>query len=85
VSLTAAVYRPRNPQSSDYYRCEDDCFETFVQIDDEHFSRQFGFWRPYVEQVIYRYLDCDNLHNGFALKNADYKRHTSLQFQIENP
>ncbi len=24
-------------------------------------SRQYGFWRPYVEQVIYRYLDCGNL------------------------
>lgn len=23
---------------------------------DDHFSRQYGFWRPYVEQVIYRYL-----------------------------
>ena len=61
-----AVYRPRNPQDSDYYRCVEDNFETFVQIYDEHFSRQYGFWRPYVEQVIYRYLDCGNLHNGFA-------------------
>jgi hypothetical protein len=32
-------------------------FETFVQGYDEQFSRQYGFWRPYVEQVIYRYLD----------------------------
>ena len=66
MSLLAAVYRPRNPQSSDYYRCVEDYFETFVQIYDEHFSRQYGFWRPYIEQVIYRYLDCGNLHNGFA-------------------
>ena len=66
VSLPAAVYRPRNPQLSDYYRCVEDYFETFVGIYDEHFSRQYGFWRPYVEQVIYRYLDCGDLHNGFA-------------------
>jgi hypothetical protein len=33
----------------------------FIQIYDENFSRQYGFWRPYVEQVIYRYLDCGNL------------------------
>jgi len=57
VSLPAAVYRPRNPQSSDYYRCVEDYFETFVQIYDEQFSRQYDFWRPYIEQVIYRYLD----------------------------
>ena len=66
MSLPAAVYRPRNPQDSDYYRCVEDNFETFIQIYDEHYSRQYGFWRPYVEQVIYRYLDCGNLHNGFA-------------------
>src|SRR3990170_3985301 len=28
VSLTAVVYRPRNPQLSDYYRCVEDYFET---------------------------------------------------------
>jgi len=32
VLLPAAVYRPRNPQSSDYYRCVEDYFETFVGI-----------------------------------------------------
>jgi len=56
MAAPAAVYRPRNPQLSDYYRCVEDNFETFIQIYDEHFSRQYGFWRPYVEQVIYRYL-----------------------------
>ncbi|MFH1080824.1 MAG: transposase zinc-binding domain-containing protein [Pseudomonadota bacterium] len=74
--LPAAVYRPRNPQSSDYYRCVEDYFEIFVGIYDEHFSRQYGFWRPYVEQVIHRYLHCGNLHNGFArvkYKNCDHE------------
>ena len=66
MAVPAAVYRPRYPQATDYYRCVEDYFETFVRIYNEHFSRQYGFWRPYVEQVIYRYLDCGNLRNGFA-------------------
>jgi len=66
MSAPAAVYRPRNPQSSDYYRCVEDYFETFVGIYDKHFSKQYGFYRLYVEQGIYRYLDCGNLNNGFA-------------------
>jgi hypothetical protein len=41
-----------------YYGC--------VIFSDEHFSRRYGFWRPYVEQVIYHYLDCGDLHNSFA-------------------
>ncbi len=67
MSLPTAVYRPRNPQLSDYYRCVEDYFEIFVRVYEEHFSRQYGFWRPYVEQVIYRYLDCgavNDRHNG---------------------
>jgi hypothetical protein len=35
-----------------YYRCAEDYFETFIQIYDDHFSRQYGFWLPYAEQVI---------------------------------
>lgn len=76
MSLSAAVYRPRNPQLSDYYRCIEDYFETFVQIYDNHFSRQYGFWWSYLEKVIYWYLDCGDLHNGFAhlIKIAGYMR-----------
>jgi len=41
VSLPAAIYRPRNPQSLDYYRSVQDYFETFVRIYDDHFSWQY--------------------------------------------
>jgi hypothetical protein len=47
-------------------RYEGALLKSFSGSIDEHFSRQYGFWRPYVEQVIYRYLDCGDLHNGFA-------------------
>jgi hypothetical protein len=30
------------------------------------FAKQYGFFRFYVKMVIYRYLDCGILHNGFA-------------------
>ncbi len=45
---------PRNPQLSDYCRCVKNYFETFVRIYDKHFSRQYGFRRPYLEKVVYR-------------------------------
>ena len=56
-------YRPRNPQNSAYYRCVEDHFEIFEQVYEECFERQYGFFRPYVKKVIYRYLDCGILHN----------------------
>ncbi len=44
----------------------EDHFETLEQVYDERFARQYGFFRPYVRNVIYRFLDCGILHNGFA-------------------
>ena len=56
------IYRPRNPRGSAYYRCVEDHFERFEQVYEERFERQYGFFRPYVRKVIYRYLDCGILH-----------------------
>ena len=66
MTLMAKEYRPRRPQDSDYYSCVEDYFESFVQIYDDRFSRDYGFWRPYIEKVICRYLDCGDLRHGFA-------------------
>lgn len=66
MTLPAQEYRPRRPQESDYYHCVEDYFETFVNVYDDRFSRDYGFWRPYIEKVICRYLDCGDLRHGFA-------------------
>jgi len=41
-----------------------ECHAVYRQ--NERFSAKYGFFRPYVHRVIYRYLDCGILHNGFA-------------------
>jgi len=77
-------YRPRSPQTSQYYRCIEDHFEAFEQVYDERFSRQYGFFRPYVKDVIYRYLDCGILHNGFArVKCPDCNHEYLLAFSCK--
>jgi len=63
---TSAVYRPRKPKDSQYYHCVEDHFEEFERIYDDRFPKKYGFLRPCVKQVFYRYLDCGILHNGFA-------------------
>ncbi|MFH1083488.1 MAG: transposase zinc-binding domain-containing protein, partial [Pseudomonadota bacterium] len=63
---TSPVYRPRKPQTSQYYQCVEDNFETLEQVYDDRFATKYGFLRPYVRQVIHRFLDCGILHNGFA-------------------
>ena len=51
------VYQRREPQKSPYYQCVQDHFDVFERVYDERFERQYGFFRPYVSHVIYRYLD----------------------------
>ena len=61
-----AVYRPRNPRASAYYQCVESHFEQLEQVWDERYAPRFGFWRAHVTDVIYQYLDCADLHCGFA-------------------
>ena len=60
------VYQPRNPKASGYYQCVEDHFERLETVWDEHYQPRFGYWRAYVTHVIQRYLDCGDLHFGFA-------------------
>jgi len=62
----SSIYRPRKPQESQYYQCVEDHFERFERVYDDRFAKRYGFFRSYVKRVIYRYLDCGILHNGFA-------------------
>ena len=69
---------------SQYYQCVEDHFETLEQVHDEQFARQYGFFRPYVRRVIYRYLDCGILHNGFArVKCSDCGHEFLLAFSCK--
>ncbi len=56
------VYQPRKPKASAYYRSVEDHFEQLEAVWDDCYQSRFGFWRPYVTDVIRRYLDCGDLH-----------------------
>jgi len=59
-------YRRRKPQYSPYYQCMEDYYEEFIRSYDRKFSQKYGYLRSHIEKVIYQYLDCGILHNGFA-------------------
>ena len=64
--VDVSVYQPRNPQASGYFRCVQDHFEQLEMLWQNRYASRYGFWRPYVIDVIYRYLECGDLHFGFA-------------------
>ncbi len=74
----SSVYHPRKPQESQYYQCVEDNFEHLEQVYDDEFAKKYGFFRPYIKQVIYRYSDCGILHNGFARVKCEECGHEFL-------
>ena len=65
-SSMAEPYVPRNPRKSQYYQCVEANFEELERVWEERYQRKYGYWRPHVMDVIYKYLDCGDLHQGFA-------------------
>ena len=66
VSKNIKEYRCRKPQYSSYYQCIEDNYEMFERVYEGKYQAKYGFLRPIVPKVIYQYLDCGILHNGFA-------------------
>ncbi len=78
------VYKPRNPRASDYFRCTEAHYEELEMAWDDRYERRYGFWRPYVKDVILRYLDCGDLHCGFArVKCLDCNHEYLLPFSCK--
>ena len=72
------VYQPRNPKASAYYKCVENHFEELERAWDDMYASRYGFWRTYVMAVIYRYLDCGDLHMGFARVRCEECGHEYL-------
>ena len=72
------VYQPRNPKASAYYKCVENHFEELERMWDGMYASRLGFWRTYVMTVIYKYLDCGDLHMGFARVRCDECGHEYL-------
>ena len=66
VDKNIKEYRCRKPQYSSYYQCIEDNYETFERVYERKYQAKYGYLRPIVSKVIYQYLDCGILHNGFA-------------------
>ncbi|WP_321493336.1 transposase [uncultured Desulfobacter sp.] len=72
------VYQPRNPKASAYYKCVENHFEDLELAWDDMYASRYGFWRTYIMTVIYKFLDCGDLHMGFARVRCEECGHEYL-------
>jgi len=75
---TCDIYQPRNPKASAYYKCVENHFEELEQAWDDMYKSRYGYWRTYVMTVIFKYLDCGDLHFGFARVRCEECGHEYL-------
>lgn len=61
-----------------YNKCVESHFEKLERIWDDKYAARFEFWREYVLKVIYQYLECGDLHFGFARVKCEECGHEYL-------
>ncbi len=66
MSAQAPVYHPREPTDSPLWKVLHNHYEAFKAGYDEDCEKQYGFFRPVVDEVVEEYLRCGDLHEGFA-------------------
>jgi len=59
-------YRPRNPESSPFYKIVEKYFDEFERVYPDRYGMRFGFWRPIIHKAIDKFLKCGDLKHGFA-------------------
>jgi hypothetical protein len=65
-TVPAGVYEPRNPRATSLYALVEDYYEEFERVYDDRYLQQYGPWRPVIGEVMRKYLECGDLHRGFA-------------------
>jgi hypothetical protein len=48
------------------YALVEDYYEEFELVYDLRYQQQYGRWRPVIGEVMRKYLECGDLHRGFA-------------------
>ena len=64
---TAQIYKQRKPHESPLWQLFNVHFAEFEERYDELFFKDYyGFYRPVVSHVVRKFLECGDLHQGFA-------------------
>ena len=80
----AGIYRQRHPERTVFYRVLFHHFEQFLQEYESRFERGYGYFRPVIQEVVDKYLDCANPKCGFArIRCADCGEEQLLMFSCK--
>ena len=61
-----AFYRPRDHESSPFFKVVRDQFDEFEKVYSQRYQERYGYWRPVIRSSIDKFLKCGDLKEGFA-------------------
>ena len=78
------IYRPRHAEHTALYRVLFHNFDRFLSEYERRFERESGYFRPIIQEVVERYLDCGNPRSGFArIRCPDCRAEQLLTFSCK--
>lgn len=80
-SKDVGIYRRKKPQDTSLWKLLNGHFIEFEEAYDELSQKKYGFYRPVISHVVNKYLQCGDLHQGFArIKCPDCQHEYILAF-----
>jgi len=76
--VALGVYTPRRPQASPLFRLVQDQLHHVQTVYDERFAREYGPWRPVVDEVTDKFFACGILEHRFARVRREACAHEYL-------
>ena len=66
-----ALYQPRQARKTPLYQLVEKHYEDVKAVWDDRFKKKYGKWRGFIDNVVWRYLDCGVEEAGFARLRCD--------------
>jgi hypothetical protein len=59
-----ALYRPRQARETPLYQLVEKYYEDVKAVWEDRFEKKYGRWRGFIDNVVWRYLDCGVVSQG---------------------
>jgi transposase-like protein len=76
--MLKGVYQPRHAKVTTLYQCISNHFQEFESLYPEKYQERYGFYRPVIQKVVEKFLDCGDLTQGFARIKCGQCQHEYL-------
>jgi len=76
------VYQPRHPRLTPFFQVVEDYWEEYMHAYDEVYEKEYGPWRPHVEDVLKRNAESKVMPSRCITIAS--QRHSDVPLRLDN-